>query len=52
MTMEDFIVAVCSVVVGFLMLYCYVEVFADGVWVCVLDSSPRTCATVYKRGLK
>lgn len=49
MTWKDFIVAVFSVVIGFLILYCYVEVFSDGVWVCVLDSSPRTCATIYKR---
>lgn len=46
----NLIMILIGIAICFCMLWAYVQVFADGEWVCIMDRSPRTCATIYKNG--
>ena len=40
--------ALLALVVIALITVTYVKIVCDGVWVCVFDSSPRTCSMIYR----
>ena len=48
--MKDFFEGLCVFLLGIILFYTYVQIICDGYWLCALDSSPRTCATVQRIG--
>lgn len=46
--MRDFFAGLCVLILAIIMVYTYVQIICDGVWVCAWDSSPRTCVMLYR----